>query len=122
MATLFERIGGEGAVDAAVDIFYKKVLDDPRINHFFAGVDMNRQANHQKKFLTYAFGGTDKYTGRSLREAHKRLVAEMGLNDTHFDAVAENLVATLQELDVPEDLIQEVGGILESTRSEVLNS
>ncbi|MGB1061385.1 MAG: truncated hemoglobin, partial [Ketobacter sp.] len=40
MSTLYEKIGGEPAVDAAVDLFYKKVLADERIKHFFEGVDM----------------------------------------------------------------------------------
>ncbi len=35
MSTLFEQLGGEGAVDAAVDIFYRKVLSDDRISHYF---------------------------------------------------------------------------------------
>lgn len=34
MASLYERIGGEAAVDAAVDIFYRKVLSDDRVNGF----------------------------------------------------------------------------------------
>lgn len=40
--TLFEKLGGEPAVDAAVDIFYKKVLADDRISGFFDGIDMDR--------------------------------------------------------------------------------
>ena len=43
MTTLFDQIGGEAAVDAAVDLFYKKVLADDRIKHFFEGVDMEKQ-------------------------------------------------------------------------------
>ncbi|MGI9213604.1 MAG: group 1 truncated hemoglobin, partial [Methylococcaceae bacterium] len=38
-ASLYERLGGAAAVDAAVNIFYRKVIADHRINHFFAGVD-----------------------------------------------------------------------------------
>lgn len=104
MTTLYERIGGEVAVDAAVDKFYEKVLADDRINHLFEGIDMARQAKHQKKFLTYAFGGPANYTGRTMSIAHKRLVEEKGLTDAHFDAVIENLGATLKELGLPDDI------------------
>ena len=45
---LYEKIGGEAAVDAAVDIFYRKVLADDRINAFFESVDMEQQAAKQK--------------------------------------------------------------------------
>ena len=33
--TLYDKIGGQAAVNAAVDIFYRKVLADHRINRFF---------------------------------------------------------------------------------------
>lgn len=120
MATLFEKLGGEGAIDAAVDQFYKRVLNDDRINHFFIGVDMAKQRQHQKAFLTYAFGGASNYNGKLLREAHQHL---MGLSGAHFDAVVENLVATLKGLGVSDELIAEVGAIAAShaTKQEVLN-
>ena len=121
MSSLYERLGGVAAVDAAVDLFYTKVLADDRIKHFFEGVDMKRQAGHQKAFLTYAFGGSPNYSGKNMREGHKHLVEKMGLNDSHFDAVMENLGATLTELGVAPDLIQEAAGIAESTRNDVLN-
>ena len=78
--SVYERIGGEAAVNAAVDIFYRKVLKDPRINMFFKDVDMDRQAAKQKAFLTVALGGPNKYTGKDMRAGHARLVAR-GLND-----------------------------------------
>lgn len=117
--SLYERLGGEAAVNAAVDIFYRKVLADNRINKFFAGVDMGRQAAKQKAFLTMAFGGPNKYTGEDMRRGHAHLVAK-GLNDSHFDAVMENLGATLQELNVPGELIAQCAAIAESTRNDVL--
>ena len=116
---LYEKIGGDAAVNAAVDIFYRKVLSDDRINHFFEGVDMERQAAKQKAFLTMAFGGPNNYTGKDMREGHAHLVKN-GLNDTHFDAVVENLGATLQELNVPDELIAQAAAIAESTRNDVL--
>jgi len=117
--SLFERIGGEAAVNAAVEIFYRKVLADERINSFFEGVDMDKQAAKQKAFLTMAFGGPNNYTGEDMRKGHAHLV-EKGLNDSHFDAVMENLGATLKELNVPDELIAEAAAIAESTRNDVL--
>lgn len=120
MESLYQQLGGAAAVEAAVDGFYNKVLADDRLRHFFEGVDMSRQAAHQKRFLTYAFGGSEHYPGKSMRQAHQRLVDELGLADQHFDAVVENLAATLEELSVPAELIQQVAGIAESIRDEVL--
>jgi len=117
--SLFEQLGGSAAVDAAVDIFYRKVLSDDRINHFFDGVDMDKQANKQKAFLTMAFGGPHNYTGLDMRKGHAHLV-ERGLNDSHVDAVIENLGSTLKELGVKDDLIAQVAAIAESTRDDVL--
>jgi hemoglobin len=120
MATLYERLGGEAAVDAAVDIFYRKVLADDRINEYFEGVDMEAQAAKQKSFLTMVFGGPNNYTGKDMREGHKHLV-ERGLNDSHVDAVIENLGNTLKELGVDAADIQEVADIANSVRDDVLN-
>jgi hemoglobin len=94
-------------------------LEDYRINRYFNNVDMEQQAAKQKAFLTMAFGGPNNYTGQDMRNAHARLV-KMGLDDSHFDAVMENLTATLQELNVPENLIAQVDALAETTRNDVL--
>lgn len=115
--SLFERIGGAPAVDAAVDIFYRKVLVDDRIKHFFDSVDMDKQIAKQKSFLTVVFGGPNSYTGKDMREAHKH----MNLTEEHFDAVVENLANTLTELNVKEDDINEIAGIALSVKDDILN-
>ncbi|MCC6552223.1 MAG: group 1 truncated hemoglobin [Polyangiaceae bacterium] len=120
MASLYESLGGEAAVDAAVQIFYRKVLSDDRISSFFDGVDMDAQMAKQKSFLTMALGGPNHYAGKDMRAAHARL-AEKGLNDGHFDAVVENLVATLKELGVSAAQIDQVTSLLAGTRNDVLS-
>jgi hemoglobin len=123
MSTLYDKLGGAAAVDLTVEKFYEKVLADVRVQHFFAHTDMQQQKKHQKDFMTYAFGGAKHWDGRHMRDAHKELVTEMGLTDSHFDAIAEDLVATLVELEVPQALIDEVVQIVGSVahRSDVLN-
>ncbi|WP_317932624.1 group 1 truncated hemoglobin [Halioxenophilus sp. WMMB6] len=115
--SVFEKLGGAAAIDAAVDIFYRKVLADDRISHFFDSVDMANQHAKQKAFLTMAFGGPNAYTGKDMREAHKHL----SLTEEHFGAVAEALVGTLQELKVPQADIDAVVTIAVSVKDDVLN-
>lgn len=117
--SLFDRLGGTAAVDAAVDIFYRKVLSDDSINHFFDDSDMHAQREKQKAFLTMVFGGPNAYTGKDLRSAHAPLKQE--IDDSHFNAVTGHMRETLNELKVPVDLIEEVMQIATSTRDDVLN-
>lgn len=86
---------------------------------FFDDIDMEVQTAKQKAFFTMAFGGPNSYTGTDMRNAHARLV-KMGLNNDHFNVVMEHLGATLNELNVPQDLIAEAAAIAESTRKDVL--
>ncbi len=118
--SLYDRLGGAPAVNAAVDIFYRKVLSDDRVAHFFDNVDMDRQIAKQKAFLTMAFGGPNSYTGLDMRKGHKHLVAR-GLNDSHVDAIIELLGATLKELGVKDSDIAEVAAIANSVRNDVLD-
>lgn len=120
ISSLYDRLGGDAAIEAAVGVFYRRVLADVRINRFFREVDMSGQAVRQKAFLTVLMGGPSNYTGKSLRLSHRRLVAE-GLSDGHFDAVVEHLAGALRELGVAEADIAEAGALAESARADVLN-
>jgi hemoglobin len=117
--SLYDQLGGQPAVDAAVDIFYRKVLTDDRISRFFDGIDMDRQISKQKAFLTMVFGGPAHYTGKDMRAGHSHLLA-MGLNDSHVDAVIENLGSTLKELGVAPEVIGKVAALANSVRNDVL--
>jgi len=119
-ATLYDQLGGQAAVDAAVDSFYRKVLKDDRIRHFFDDLDMDVQIGKQKAFLTMVFGGPANYSGKDMRAGHARLV-EKGLNDSHVDVVIELLGKTLSELGVAPNLIEQVAGLANSVRNDVLN-
>ena len=120
MSSIYEQIGGAAAVDAAVDIFYKKMLTDERVSHFFDSVDMDGQRAKQKAFLTMVMGGPNNYTGKDMREGHKHLI-EKGLNDSHVDIVIEHLGSTLQELGVPDEIIGQIAAVAEGARDDVLN-
>jgi hemoglobin len=118
--SLYERLGGEPALDAAVGVFYDKVLADALLAPFFENLDMRALIRKQTAFMTLAFGGPKEFAGRDPREAHRNLV-KRGLSDVHFDAVARHLQETLQELQVPAELIAECLGLVGGLRNEVLN-
>ena len=71
MASLYERLGGEPAVNVAVERFYRRMLSDERVADYFDGVDMDRQMAKQKAFLTMVFGGPANYSGKDMRAAHR---------------------------------------------------
>jgi hemoglobin len=118
--SLYVVLGGEAAVDVLVLRFYRKVMTDARVSHFFSGINMDSQIEKQKAFLNFLLGGLGQYTGKSLREAHAPLLSQ-GLNDMHFDAVAEHLQATLEEMGVTPSEITQVMTIVAGARNDILN-
>ena len=115
--SIYQKIGGAPAIDAAVEIFYEKIMADKRVNHFFEDVSLAKQKRKQKAFLSMAFGAPVPYTGKDLRKAHE----DMNLTDVHFNAIGEHLHATLVELKVPQDIIDRIMTVVETTRADVLN-
>lgn len=120
MTSLYDQLGGEPAVSAAVEVFYRKMLTDERVAPFFDHVDMDGQMAKQKGFLTMVLGGPNHYTGKDMRAGHKHLVAR-GLNDQHVDVVIEHLGATLAELGASPAQIAEVAALANSVRDDVLD-
>ncbi len=116
--SLYERLGGAPAIEAAAELLYRRVLSDPLLGPYFTGVDMDRQVSKQAAFLTLALGGPNEYTGHDLRAAHARLA---GLGDQHFDKVLEYLAATLRELGAADGDIAAAAAVAASVRADVLN-
>ncbi len=114
--SLFERLGGRKAIQAVVEEFYRRVLDDRDLKGYFAGVDMAQQKRKQAEFMTMAFGGPNEYKGRSMKESHDR----MGITEHHFGAVATHLVETLQWAGVKQNLIDEVVALVAPLAADIV--
>jgi hemoglobin len=112
----YERIGGAAAVKAAVELFYDRVLVDPELADYFAGVDMVEQRRHLALMLAVVLGGPNEYAGRGLAEAHQPL----RIPAAHYALVGEHLVATLTELGVPADIIADVRTVLGQVQDQVV--
>ncbi len=116
--TIFERIGGEAAIGAAVDRFYERVLADSTLSHFFTGVSMPRPKAHQFAFLSQSLGGPKQYNGQSMKVAHSRLATEK----RHFDAVGVDLVERLHELGVPEEIAGQIAAAVTPLSAQIVNT
>ena len=115
--SLYQRLGGQAAINAAVDAFYVKVLADDRVKHFFADINMASQHRKQKEFLSAALGSPVPWTGKDMRTAHE----DLDLKEEHFNAIAENLIATLKDLGIAQPLIDETIAIVATTKDAILN-
>lgn len=118
MAGIYDEIGGEPAVSAAVDLFYSKVLEDPSLSGYFDRTDMASLKAHQRAFITTALGGPPEYMGRSMSEAHSGL----GITGPDFDTVVGHLGQTLTELGVPETTIGAIAGALAPLKPEIVSA
>jgi hemoglobin len=114
--SIYEAIGGSGAVQAVVEDFYRRVTDDPDLAGYFVGTDLNRLKAHQRAFIGAALGGPELYQGRDLARAH----AGLGISGAHFDRVVGHLVAALEDLRVPGETIAAIGGALAPLRADIV--
>jgi len=114
--SLYDRLGGQTAVEAVVKEFAGKVLADDRVNKKFAKSDADRVVKNLTDFVCKATGGPCKYTGFDMKKAHKN----MGVTQGEWDAVVEDLVATLDKFKVPEEEKKELLGKLGPLSKDVI--
>jgi hemoglobin len=117
--SLYDDLGGDDAISAALDQFYVKVLDDPRVSVYFDGLDVERIKAKQLDFLAMAFGGPDRYNGRDLRTAH-HLPRERGLDEEGYQVFMGHFRTTLEQLGVDEPKVAEVMAIADTGKDDVL--
>jgi len=96
-AALYLELGGKEGITKVVDLFLAKVDNDLRINLFFEKTDHKDLRNLVIEQFCQATGGPCVYCGRSMEEAHSGL----NLTDADFAAFVEDLIAALDELNVP---------------------
>jgi hemoglobin len=98
-SSLFDRVGGVRGVTHLVADFYKRVLDDPLLRPYFAGVELSKLRRMQFEFFCAALGGPTAYGGRTVRHAHQGLAISL----EHFQAFVRHLFETLQDFPLTDD-------------------
>lgn len=101
--SLYERLGGKPAIQAVASDLVDRILADPRVNGYFTHAAASTENTNAYKenladFLCRSTGGPCQYTGPDMVSAHKG----RGVTNAAFNAVAQDLVATLDKFKVPE--------------------
>jgi hemoglobin len=116
MTLLYERLGGVDAIRAVIDAFVARCAGDSRINGKFERSDISRLKKMLVDQVCEATGGPCTYTGRDMTATHEG----MGVTAGEFDALVEDLVATLEEFEVPKREQDELLAVLAPMRDDIV--
>ncbi|WP_414858836.1 group I truncated hemoglobin [Paenibacillus sp. Soil787] len=114
--TLYDKLGGEEVISKVVDYFYTLVLADKTVEKFFLNTDMEKQRKHQTKFISFALGGPNQYSGSSMSKAHEG----MNIQPEHFSAIVKHLHDALAHFQVDESDIKEALSHVAPLRDDIL--
>lgn len=110
--SLFERLGGKEGIAKVVDAFLKNVLQNDTIKKRFNKLPKERVEKFRTGMIDLICkesGGDCEYTGKSMKDAHKK----MGISDAEWNATLLALKAALDENKVAEgeqaDLVSLLG-------------
>ena len=119
---LWDRLGGQKAVEAVVHDFVVMAAGDAKVNFLRDGkfkLDDAGVANLEKllvELISATTGGPLKYTGKDMKKSH----AGMKITDAEFDALAGDLIAVLNKYKVPKAELDELIAIVGSTRGDIV--
>jgi len=116
--SLFDRLGGKGAITAVVDEFVNRIVADSRVNGRFGSTDVKRFKMLNTELVCMATGGPCKYSGRDMKDTHNG----MRISEKEFDIVAGHLVKTLKKFKVPKQETKELMGIIGSLKKDIVEA
>ena len=114
--SLYDRLGGKPAITAVIEQFVANVANDKRINDRFATTDIPRLKKNLVDQVCTASGGPCLYTGRDMKTTH----AGMRITTADFNALVEDLIASLDKFKVPEAEKKELLGILGPMKTDIV--
>ena len=117
--SLYNRLGGYGAISAVANDFAQKLFADPTVGAFFKGMGTDtRQSFIQKNInlVCNVTGGPCKVLSRPAKTVH----AGLGITEADFDIVVNHLVDTLDSFNVPAKEKQELLSIIGTLKSDIV--
>jgi hemoglobin len=94
---VFAAFNGVAGVGRVVDGMVDRVVKDPRTADIFRETDLVRTRRTLKEQFCFLLGGPCAYTGRDMKSSH----ADHGITTAEFNALVENLQASMDAEGVP---------------------
>jgi len=119
---LYERLGGVYSIATVVDDFIERLLvndvlnANPAIKEARARVPKAGLKFRVTEIVCEATGGPEKYTGRSMKEAHRHL----SITEKEWEAMLADFKKSLDKFAVPEMEQKELFAIVESTKKDIV--
>jgi len=118
-ASLYDRLGKKDAIQLVVkDFVEERVAKDARIKSFFANADIPGLEAKLVDQICEASGGPCKYTGKDMKTSH----AGMNIKDADFNALVEDLKASLNQFKVGEKEQSDLLGALAKMHDDIVTA
>jgi hemoglobin len=120
--SLYERVGGINNIAVLID----DVIERSYVNEVFKANPLIEEAHKRYPKAAYKYnatslacmvmGGPQKYTGRSLKDAHQHLL----VTEAEWQELIKVFKESMNSFKVPQKEQDEILGIIESTKGDVL--
>lgn len=114
--SLYQALGGQSGIERIVEGLLINIADNPQIVGHFAETDIDRLNQKLIEQFCVESGGPCEYTGDSMRDSH----TGMNLTEADFNALVEDLIDAMQDLDVPVTAQNRLLARLAPMRSEII--
>ena len=115
--SLYRRLGGKPAIRLVVEDFVQNVAEDRRINGFFGNTNIPRLKRLLVEQICQASGGPCRYSGRSMKTAHRGL----GIGNADFNALVQDLAKSLNKYGVAAREQRELTAILLPLKRDIVS-
>jgi hemoglobin len=97
--SLYQRLGGYGAIAATVDDLLARLQSDPQLGGYWKGTSRDSHRRDRQlivDFMVEAAGGPAFYTGRAMKTSHVGL----GISEHDWQVFMRHAAATLDAFEV----------------------
>jgi hemoglobin len=120
--SLFERLGGSSGIHALVHDIVALHMENPLIRARFRPYletpdKLEATKKHLCEFLEAGSGGSARYTGRAMQDAHRG----MNINEAEYMAATDDILTALRKHRIDERTQKDVLAIAYSLKGDIMH-